>query len=274
MAFTNGAHATGGGGIIACPAGNDNAGAHAPFGSKISLERPALFRAFDQGRHMAFGEPRRIEQAFRPCALAGIEPGGPGRIRHFGNMLTGQPQAKVILGQQDPIDLLENIGFVFSHPGEFRGCKTWKDNIASQRPELRIGVQRQGLLVAARIVPENARAQHLVIVIQKRRAVHMTGEADALDGGQFLGMSGFQPGDRLFRGADPIGRVLFRPARMRPRYVHCSRCGTDDPLAAVDQQCLHPGRTEVDAKIHDDLPSLACPQRASGCCPARTAGYP
>src|SRR3546814_15064224 len=61
-----------------------------------------------------------------------------------------------------------------------------KDDIAGDLAKARIGIQRCGLFMGTRIVPQDAGAQHLVVRVEQGRAVHLAGEADALHGRQFL----------------------------------------------------------------------------------------
>src|SRR3546814_20901720 len=89
-----------------------------------------------------------------------------------------------------------------------------KDDIAGDLAKARIGIQRCGLFMGTRIVPQDAGAQHLVVRVEQGRAVHLAGEADALHGRQFLRAFLLQPPDRLFRPADPVGCVLSGPAGM------------------------------------------------------------
>ena len=108
------------------------------------------------------------------AALAGIEPGGTGRIRHFGNMFASQPQPQIVLRQQDPIgNLLENFGFVFlPTQASFGAVKPGKTMlpVISARNCGSASSAKACFDMAARIVPQDAGAQHFVIIVQKRRA--------------------------------------------------------------------------------------------------------
>ena len=79
-------------------------------------------------------------------------------------------------------------------------------------------VELGGFLGRAAVVPQDAGAQHLVGGVEQRRAVHLAGEADALDRGHLL-----RRARRRARRARPrqavhqLVRVLLRPAGVRPR---------------------------------------------------------
>ena len=126
----------------------------------------------------------RGEQFGRPARAADIEPGGAGRIRHFRNVLAGQPEPQIVLRQQHLCDLGEDVRLVVLHPGELRRGEAGKDDVAGELAEARVGVERGRLGVAARVVPQDAGAQHLVVGVEQRRAMHVAGKADALDRGE------------------------------------------------------------------------------------------
>src|SRR5690606_22090464 len=107
-----------------------------------------------------------------------------------------------------------------------------------------------GLLMAARVVPQDAGPQHGAGRIQQRSAMHLPGKADAPGRRKLRRVRGPQPAHRLFRSADPFGGVLFRPAVMRARYVERRSGRSDDRLIAIYQKHLDAGRAEVEPEIH------------------------
>ena len=66
--------------------------------------------------------------------------------------------------------------------------KPGKDDVAGDLAEARVGVELRGLGEAARIVPQDAGPQHLVVCVEQRRAMHLAGKADAADGGELVRM--------------------------------------------------------------------------------------
>ena len=111
--------------------------------------------------------------------------------------------------------------------------------------------------VAARVVPQDAGAQHLIAAVEQRRAMHVAGQADALDRCEFCGLLRLQVGKHCFGGGDPVGRILLGPARMRPRNLERARRRTDHGLIRIDQQNLDARRAEIDAEIHHVPPDRA-----------------
>jgi hypothetical protein len=173
-----------------------------------------------------------------PGAFAGIKPGRSGRIRHLGNRLTGQPEPQVILGQQHLGDAGEGFRLVGSHPFEFRRGEAGKDDIAGQTPEYRIGIKLRRFLVAARIVPQDAGPDHLAVVVDGRRTMHVSRQPDAAHLCQFSGM-GLAELRQCCPGCfDPAVGILFRPSVMRPLDGQWSTGRAQDALIFVNQQRL------------------------------------
>ncbi len=68
-------------------------------------------------------------------------------------MLARQPEAQIILRQQDLGDTSESRGFVLGHPDELGRREAGKDDVARDRAKPRIVVERCGLRVGAGVVP-------------------------------------------------------------------------------------------------------------------------
>ncbi|MNS94141.1 hypothetical protein D3C72_1283480 [compost metagenome] len=185
---------------------------------------------------MLFIQPRGGEQFGRPFARAGIEPGGAGGVGHFRDVFAGQPQTQIILRQQYLGHFREDIGFVLRHPGKLRRGEAGENDVAGDLAETRIGIQRGGLGMGARIVPQDAGAQHLAISINKRRTMHLAGKADALYGAKLFRKLLLQAGNGCSGRGNPVRRVLFGPAVMRARNVQRAVGRADDFLIAVHQQ--------------------------------------
>ena len=93
----------------------------------------------------------------------------------------GQPEAQIVLRQQDLGDLVEDRRLVVPHPDELRRGEAGKDDVAGRRAEDRIGVELGRFGEAARVVPQDAGPQHPVGRVEQRRAVHVARQADAPD---------------------------------------------------------------------------------------------
>ena len=202
----------------------------------------------------------RFEESRGPAASADIEPAGAGGIGHVGNILAGQPEPEIVLGQEHLVELLEDLGFIGLHPGNL-GCReTGKNDIAGDLAKARIGIQRGGLFVGSCIVPEHAGPKRLAGLVQKRRAMHLTGKPDAAHGGERLAVIRFQGEQSRLASLDPIGGGLFGPAGGRARDIEVRARRGDDPLVIVEQQGLQGRGAEIKSEIH----GVACLRRSFG----------
>ncbi len=214
---SDGANAAGGGGIVSGPAGDHDLAGHAPARRQFGLQRAAGGRAFDQRRHVRAVEAGDGQQLVGPVALADIEPERAGGIGHVLDMLAGQQQAHIGLGQQHLGDLRIDLGLVLAHPGDLGRGEAGHRDIAGEFAQL--GQRRFHLLAlgsGAAIVPQDARTEDLVVFAQQHRAVHVTRKADAANFGQLSRMRLAQGVDRTLAGGPPIGGILLGPAGMRP----------------------------------------------------------
>ena len=152
------AHAAGRAGIVAGATGDRNARLHAPFRRQLGAQRacscacprPATASAFHQG----MSQPADLAGP-PPPPLADIE---ARRCRPSpdisGNVFASQARAAGNFGQQHLRHLVENSGFVVLHPCQFRRGEARKDDVAGQRPEAWVGIERGGFRMAARVVPQ------------------------------------------------------------------------------------------------------------------------
>ncbi len=250
MALGDRAHATRGRGVVAGPAGHDDIAGQAPGRGDFAPNRAAGRGPLDKGGHVLLAEMGRGQQFGRPAPVRHVEPGGAGRVRHLGDVLAGEPEAEIVLRQQDLRHSGKDLRLVGLHPGELGRREAREDDVAADGAEARVGVEPRRFQVAARVVPQDAGAQHRVRRVEERRAVHLARQADPAHRREFDGMGGLQRRNRLLGRADPVGRVLFRPAGMRSRDGEMAVGGADDGLRAVHEQRLDPRRPEVEPEIH------------------------
>ena len=84
----------------------------------------------------------------------------------------------------------EGVGLILSNPSHFRGGEAWEDNVAREVTNLVSGVELGGLFGGASVIPHHAGAQWRAVPVQQVGAVHVAGDTDALDGGNFGGVVG------------------------------------------------------------------------------------
>ena len=258
------AHANRRGRVVTAPARDDDIFREPPARRDLRPQPAGDLRTFDQPRHLRAIKPRRTEQRVGPIARGDVQPAGPGRIRHLRDMLPGQPEPQVVLGEQHLGDLLEDMRLVAAHPVELGRGEARKDDVAGDLAKLRIGIERRGLGMAARIIPQHAGAQHLAGGIKQRRAMHLPRKANAPYG---AGVDPVQKrGDCRFGGGDPIRRILFRPAVMRPVDRQLRAGFRQDRLVVINRQGLDARCSEVQPDhYHSVLPPVFCPDFATRC---------
>ena len=100
----------------------------------------------------------------------------------------------------------------------------------------------------ALIAPDNRWAQHVVVLIQKDEAVHLTRQADRVN------LAGLRTAFREAFGdgeacrSPPVPRVLLRPANLRRAHgsMLC-RCAADDAPRLIDQYRTSSASPDVDS---------------------------
>ena len=151
---------------------------------------PARRVAFDQTRHGIARQSGGRQRGVRPVAGADIEPQRAGCIRHLLDHLAGQPIADIGLGQQHLARRRANTA---------GSCLRTHSSLGAVKPGmamLPVTCRRVGNVASssahsaagANVVPQDGRPQHGAGLVQQHRAVHLAGQADALDRGQGRGV--------------------------------------------------------------------------------------
>jgi hypothetical protein len=167
-------------------------------------------------------------------------------------MLAGQVQVEIGGGQE----YLGHARMVFrlmgAQPFQLGRGEARKHDIARQRAHAFHRVEPGGLLMRAAVVPQDAGADHPVLRVEQRRAMHVPGDADARELGEG-GMRVAQLLDRAIERRDPVRRVLLAPARpgMRRRIGALGRA--DRTARLIDEKRAQPGGAEVDPEIAHDV---------------------
>jgi hypothetical protein len=95
------------------------------------------------------------------------------------------------------------------------------------------------LLAGALVVPEDRRAQHRLVGVERDETVHLAREPDAGDG------LGAQLLERLLRPAPPVLGILLGPPRLRRREAVLDLRAPDDLAVLGDRQRLDAARPDV-----------------------------
>ena len=106
------ARPTGRGGVVARAAGNDDGAVDAPAPREIGRELARGLAALDETRHLGAGQPGRLEKIVGPVAQRDVEPERARGVRHLGDVVAGEAEAHIVLGQKHHVDALEEIRLV------------------------------------------------------------------------------------------------------------------------------------------------------------------
>ncbi len=100
----------------------------------------------------------------------------------------------------------------------------------------------------AAVVPEDNRAQRLVVTTENDGAMHLAGKTDSGDARESIWVGRTQVRDRRFCRHPPVIGILFGPQRMRARDRE-RRCRLGKrPTSAVHEDRFYTGCTDVDPK--------------------------
>ena len=255
-------HADGGCGVVPRAARDGRARLQTEFRGEFGPKAARRVATLDKPRHVLPPQIRRGQKRIRPVPRAGIEPACPGGVRHLGDSFACQPEPEVILGQEHPLDPREGVGIVVPEPDKLGRGEARKDDVARNRPEARIGVERRRLLIGPRVVPEDAGANGRIACVQHRRPVHLTGKADPAHAAQVMFRR--QLPKRRLAGNDPVARPLLGPARMRALHVEMRGSARNRLLVAIDQKGLQPRCAQIEPEIHDvSLPAAPTPRSST-----------
>ena len=173
-------------------------------------------RTGDLGRLVRRRQPlerdlERRADLLRPAAPADVEEQRPGGVGDVDRVLPGQPEADVVLREQDPPDPAVGLRFVAGEPQQLRRGEPGQRPVPGQLDQaleadaaLDLGALGGGSLV----VPEDRRPQNPVALAERDEPVHLAAEADR----PFR-----QPGEHRLRGPPPVLGILLGPAGLRGR---------------------------------------------------------
>ncbi len=133
---------------------------------------------------MSRSSPSAIDHVERPAAADDIEERGSGSVGDFGGELAGQPEADIVLREQQLADAFEVVRFVVAHPEQFGKSEAGEDRVGDRFEDLFAShgpVDEIDLGLAALVAPDEGGADHGVGAVEDDQAMHLAGEADAAD---------------------------------------------------------------------------------------------
>ena len=143
--------------------------------------------------------------------------------------------------------MVKIVRLIFSHPEDLRRGKTGKSDICSVFRKFILSysiIQILNLLSSTSVIPQNCRADDIVIFIQSNQTVHLTTETDSLHLALVALCSKFF--QTCYALLKPVLRLLLRPAGMRKIQWVLLRYNLMDLPVLIHQQKLNCGCSEID----------------------------
>ena len=176
------------GGLVAAAAHHGHAGFQSQQFRRLGRQLAADFFGFINRRQQRFLQLQLIEQRLGPARFFTSNNSVPEASLTSVANSPGQPKPHIIFGQQHLHGLFKVLRFVLSQPEDFRSGKSFQGGVGDQfdqmRPPADGGFDLPAFLRGALVVPQNRRADHLMLGVQKHAAVHLAAQADP---GHFAG---------------------------------------------------------------------------------------
>ena len=217
MPGIDGTHADGVGSLVAGPAHDRRAGPQARGRRRGLRDVADHVRPLDRPRQKAGVDAEGLDHLARPRPGRQVEEHRARAIGHVEGMLAGEPEAHVVLGQEHVPRPRPGLRLVVAHPEQLAGGEARQRLIAGDGDEaLATDDGPDGVALRRRplVVPEDGRADDLVVLVKEHQAVHLPCRTDGRDG--LRGRAGLaeDPRDGLLGSRPPEPRVLLRPQRV------------------------------------------------------------
>jgi len=242
------AHATGG--LVACSAHHGQPRGEAGGLGHLRRDVAGDLGRFHAGRHPLYGDIELGQDLLAPAAPAHVEEYGARGVGYLGGVLARQAIADIVLGQQHLRHPSVHLRLVVTGPYDLGSGEPGERGVHGQLQEALAPHPLHypaALVGGALVVPHDAWAQHLPLIVEKHHAVHLAGEADtrqfsAVDAARLEHLA-----DRRNRSLPPVLRLLLGPEGAWGVHGILEGGATDHAPLGVDQQRLGAGGTDVDA---------------------------
>ena len=184
--------------VVAGPGRDDGSDGDAPAFGEVRL-KPAGRVGRVQDRWQPIGiDAGRLAKIGGPFTGAGLHEMGAAGIGRLGRPLAGELEAHVVLGQQNAIGVLDDLGFVLAQPQDL-GCRESRVGAAAGAHAYAghgLG-QFLGLDGRAAVVPQDGRPERAILGVDQDRPEHLSRQADAAQlghQGRVVGVQGVEAG--------------------------------------------------------------------------------
>ena len=150
-----------------------------------------------------------------PAAVRHVQQLHAGSVGDLGGKLPGEHVAHIVLGQQDVGALGVQLRLMLADPQNLRGGKARQGRVGGDLNQPLLAHPLGDLLAlggGALVTPDDGPPQHLALLVQHHQAVHLAGNAHALDvPGVHAAFLKNRP-KGLAGGVPPVQRLLLGPA--------------------------------------------------------------
>ena len=140
--------------------------------------------ALVQRGHLCFRDAAQIKHFLRPALVRHIQQQHARGVGIVAAVHTGEDVVHIVLGEHDLRDPGEVLRLVFTHPEDLRRGEAGEGDVGRPRTQLLLAdhiVQVVHLRGGAAVVPEDRRADDVVVPVQHHQAVHLAAGANAGD---------------------------------------------------------------------------------------------
>ena len=135
-------------------------------------------------RHLHLPYAADIQHLLGPTPVFDVQQQHAARVRVITAMYARQSIVDIILRQHDLFDAGEVLRLMLFHPKQLRRSEACKGDIACVFRQLAFAdlcVEPFRFLRRASVVPKDRGTDHVVVLIQSHKPVHLSADADALD---------------------------------------------------------------------------------------------
>ena len=213
---------------------------------------------------------QRVDDLARPSALFQIEQQGARRVGGVSRLLAREPQAQIVLRQQDAVQPRIRLRLFVAQPQDLGRLEPGQRRIACDLDEPvrayplgdRLTLRRRPL-----VVPEERGPDDVIRLVEKDRAVHLARETEADDVASDVGCN---LGDRAPGSLPPVFRPLLGPSRPWAGRGVLDACLGANSALMVDRDAADSAGPDVDAE--EMAHATAIGSQAEVRNPASTAG--
>ena len=166
--------------------------------------------------HLALSDAADVQHLPAPALVLHVQQQHAAGVGVVGTVDAGEDVVDVVLGKHDLADAGKVLRLMLLHPQNLGGSEPSEGDVGGEGGQLFPShhlVEIVHLLGRAPVVPQDSRADHLVVLIQHHQAVHLAARSDARHLGLVKALQ--QGGDSLQHGGFPVLRVLLTPGISR-----------------------------------------------------------